>query len=86
MRARPDALALSVAKTQLAHVHPQWDVQRVARKMSDFNLTVLPVLDEEHAKMIGVVTVDDLLEVLLPQGWRASSAWARWRSRCTAPP
>ena len=71
VRARPDALALSVAKTQLAHVHPQWDVLRVARKMSDFNLAVLPVLDEEHAKMIGVVTVDDLLEVLLPQGWRA---------------
>jgi CBS domain-containing protein len=44
---------------------------RVSRKMSDFNLTVLPVLDEEHNKMIGVVTVDDLLEELLPQGWRA---------------
>ena len=31
---------------------------------------VLPVLDAEHGKMIGVVTVDDLLEELLPQGWR----------------
>jgi CBS domain-containing protein len=38
--------------------------------MSDFNLTVLPVLDGEHEEMIGVVTVDDLLEELLPQGWR----------------
>ncbi len=70
VRARPTELALSVARTQLAHVHPQWDVLRVSRKMSDFNLTVLPVLDEEHSKMIGVVTVDDLLEELLPQGWR----------------
>ena len=71
VRARPGELALSVARTQLAHVHPHWDVLRVSRKMSDFNLTVLPVLDDEHAKMIGVVTVDDLLEELLPQGWRA---------------
>jgi CBS domain-containing protein len=71
VRARPDDLALSVARTQLAHVHPHWDVLRVSRKMSDFNLTVLPVLDDEHNKMIGVVTVDDLLEELLPQGWRA---------------
>jgi len=71
VRARPTELALSVARTQLAHVHPHWDVLRVSRKMSDFNLTVLPVLDDEHAKMIGVVTVDDLLEELLPQGWRA---------------
>jgi Mg/Co/Ni transporter MgtE len=38
--------------------------------MSDFNLTVLPVLDDEHSQMIGVITVDDLLEELLPQGWR----------------
>jgi hypothetical protein len=71
VRARVGELALSVARTQLAHVHPHWDVLRVSRKMSDFNLTVLPVLDDEHAKMIGVVTVDDLLEELLPQGWRA---------------
>ena len=52
-------------------MHPHWDVLRVSRKMCDFNLTVLPVLDDEHSKMIGVVTVDDLLEELLPQGWRS---------------
>ena len=70
VRARPSELALSASRTQLAHVHPHWDVLRVSRKMSDFNLTVLPVVDEEHQRMIGVVTVDDLLEELLPQGWR----------------
>jgi predicted transcriptional regulator len=70
VRARGTELALSVARTQLAHVHPQWDLHRVARKMSDFNLTTLPVLDADHGAMIGVVTVDDLLEELLPQGWR----------------
>jgi Mg/Co/Ni transporter MgtE len=70
VRAREGELALSVAQTQLAHVHPHWDLHRVSRKMSDFNLTVLPVLDGEHEEMIGVVTVDDLLEELLPQGWR----------------
>jgi CBS domain-containing protein len=70
VRARESELALAVARTQLTHVHPHWDLHRVARKMSDFNLTVLPVLDEQHVHMIGVVTVDDLLEELLPQGWR----------------
>ena len=64
VRARSNELALAVARTQLAHVHPHWDVLRVTRKMSDFNLTVVPVLDDEHSKMIGVVTVDDLLEGL----------------------
>jgi CBS domain-containing protein len=70
VRAKGSELALSVALTQLAHVHPHWDLHRIARKMSDFNLTVLPVLDDEHESMIGVITVDDLLEELLPQGWR----------------
>jgi Mg/Co/Ni transporter MgtE len=70
VRSRDHDLALSVARTQLAHVHAQWDLHRVARKMSDFNLTVLPVLDDDHHATLGVVTVDDLLEELLPQGWR----------------
>ncbi len=70
VRARESETALSVARTPLAHVHPQWDLHQVARKMSDFNLTVVPVLDDEHDQVVGVVTVDDLLETLLPQGWR----------------
>jgi CBS domain-containing protein len=70
VRSRETDLALSVARTHLAHVHAQWDLMRVARKMSDFNLTVLPVLDDDHHATLGVVTVDDLLEDLLPQGWR----------------
>jgi Mg/Co/Ni transporter MgtE len=37
--------------------------------MTDFNLTVAPVMDEQH-RMVGVITVDDVLEMLLPTGWR----------------
>ena len=70
VRARATDLALTVARTNLAHVHSHWDVDQTARKMSDFNIIVLPVYDEDHSKMIGVVTVDDLLEELLPHGWR----------------
>ena len=38
--------------------------------MSDYNLTVAPVLDPEHATILGVITVDDVLELLLPSGFR----------------
>jgi Mg/Co/Ni transporter MgtE len=38
--------------------------------MSDFNLTVAPVMDTEHQHILGVVTVDDVLEMLIPSGWR----------------
>jgi CBS domain-containing protein len=38
--------------------------------MSDFNLAVAPVLDPDHGRVLGVITVDDVLELLLPTGWR----------------
>jgi CBS domain-containing protein len=66
----PDAPLSSVATGELAHVHPDWDLGATVRKMSDFNLTVAPVLDPDHGRILGVITVDDVLELLLPQGWR----------------
>jgi CBS domain-containing protein len=48
----------------------QVDIPGVARKMTDFNLGVLPVVDEQR-RVIGIVTVDDVLEVMLPTDWRA---------------
>jgi magnesium transporter len=70
IRAHPDDLLSSTAKAISAHVHADWDLHGVLRKMSDFNLTVAPVLDDEHRAILGVVTVDDILELLLPSGWR----------------
>jgi Mg/Co/Ni transporter MgtE len=37
--------------------------------MTDYNLTIVPVVDD-HEQVIGVVTVDDVLALLLPTGWR----------------
>jgi Mg/Co/Ni transporter MgtE len=37
--------------------------------MADYNLTSIPVADEQ-GQMMGVVTVDDVLEAMLPRGWR----------------
>jgi len=70
VRSRPTSKVSDMMRADPAHVHPNWDVHRIGRQMSDFNLTVVPVLDEEHRSVLGVVTVDDLLELLLPQGWR----------------
>jgi CBS domain-containing protein/sporulation protein YlmC with PRC-barrel domain len=49
------------------------DVVDVAVLMSDFNLITIPVVDE-HRKMIGIITVDDVLEVTLPDDWRRREA------------
>ena len=59
---------------EIAEREPVWvgtgaDLPEVARMMTDYNLVMLPVLDGEE-RMVGVVTVDDVLELTLPAGWR----------------
>jgi Mg/Co/Ni transporter MgtE len=66
----PAAARISdVADLDPAAVRPDTDLHAIVRKMSDFNLAAAPVIDDHH-RMIGVVTVDDVLELLLPTGWR----------------
>ena len=45
------------------------DLEEVARLLTDYDLTVVPVVDDEE-RLLGVITVDDVLELLLPRGWR----------------
>jgi len=70
IQSRPDSTLAEMAHTDFGHVHPDWDVGATVRKMSDYNLTVAPVLDEDHRSILGVITVDDVLELLMPSGWR----------------
>ena len=44
-------------------------VEELARLMTDFNLTLVPVLDAER-HLLGAVSADDVLESVLPRGWR----------------
>ena len=48
---------------------PGEDKKEVARKMAEYNLLALPVVDGT-GMLHGVVTVDDALEALLPEGWK----------------
>jgi CBS domain-containing protein len=66
---------------EVAEHEPVWvgtdaEVPEVARMMTDYNLVMLPVLNEEE-RMVGVVTVDDVLELTLPSGWRRRFGVAR---------
>jgi Mg/Co/Ni transporter MgtE len=58
-----------LAESRPAHVHPDTDFVDLALVMSDYNLAVVPVTDTEH-RILGVVTVDDVLEAAIPADWR----------------
>jgi CBS domain-containing protein len=66
----------TLIETQLPMVTADTDVPELARLMSDYDLTAMPVVDGD-GKPIGVVSVDDLLERLLPEEWRWRAGAAR---------
>lgn len=69
VRADPEAGVAELDVQYIPRLIAEADFEEVARLMADYNLTAAPVVDGEE-RMIGVVTVDDVLEVLLPKGWR----------------
>jgi CBS domain-containing protein len=52
------------------------DLPEVARLMTDFNLTAMPVVDAD-GRAVGIIAVDDVLELLLPDEWRRRAGVAR---------
>ena len=52
------------------------DVPDVARVMSDYNLVAMPVLDADR-RPVGIIAVDDVLELLVPEEWRWRAGAAR---------
>ncbi|MFM5951984.1 MAG: magnesium transporter MgtE N-terminal domain-containing protein [Micrococcales bacterium] len=55
--------------TELEPVSASTPISQIHRTLANYNLVALPVVDEEH-HLIGVVTVDDVLDHLLPEDWR----------------
>jgi hypothetical protein len=69
LRVEPGQRLEAIVKHEVPCLSPDASFEEVARLMADYNLTSIPVGDE-NGRMLGVVTVDDVLEAMLPRGWR----------------
>ena len=69
----PDRTLIDVCDTDPVRVGADADAVDVAVLMTDYNLITIPVVDDER-RMLGVITVDDILEVTLPDDWRRREA------------
>lgn len=67
--ADPDAEVANVMETDLQTATPDTEARAVARTIAEYNLLALPVVDAE-GRLLGAVTVDDAMELLLPEGWK----------------
>jgi CBS domain-containing protein len=69
VRADEDSSIAELLPAYTPRLVPTADFEEVARLMADFNLMAVAVVDAKQ-QMIGVITVDDVLETMLPKGWR----------------
>lgn len=59
--------------TSLEPVRVDASAAEVSRILASYNLVSLPVVDDTH-RLVGVVTIDDVLDYLLPDDWRSSTS------------
>jgi Mg/Co/Ni transporter MgtE len=70
LREAPAELVGGIADTDLLTLAPDIPLAAVTRYFAAYNLVCGPVVDDQN-HLLGAVTVDDLLDHLLPHNWRA---------------
>jgi CBS domain-containing protein len=73
VQADPADRVIDVADTDPVRVGADTDITDVAVLMTDYNLITIPVVDDAR-RLLGVITVDDVLEVAVPEDWRRREA------------
>jgi len=69
LREPPSELVAGVLDTGITYLHADATLEDVATFLATYNLVAAPVVDED-GRLLGTVAVDDLLDHLLPEGWR----------------
>ena len=77
LREPPSTLVAAALDDSMDPLRPDASIDEVAAHLATYNLVAAPVVDEA-GRLLGAVTVDDLLDHMLPEGWRDN---ARLRPR-----
>jgi magnesium transporter len=67
--AEPSAPLAAVMRTEFQSAYPDEPAREVAQRIAEYNLLALPVVDQA-GDILGIITVDDAMEILLPKNWR----------------
>jgi len=69
LREPPFELVAGALDAEMARLRPDASLADVTRFFASYNLVCAPVVDDEE-HLLGAVTVDDVLDHLLPDNWR----------------
>ncbi|MDP9024713.1 MAG: CBS domain-containing protein, partial [Candidatus Eremiobacteraeota bacterium] len=67
--ALPTAFIERIMETDLITVHPSASAEEVAATIARYDLLAVPVVDD-RGKMLGIVTVDDAIDAIMPEDLR----------------
>lgn len=73
LRYAPHERLSTILDSETEAVHFTTQDHEVARVLASYDLVAVPVVDGEH-RLVGVITVDDVLDHLLPDDWRTRDA------------
>lgn len=71
LREPPTTRLGSILETDFEQVHPSDGIGKITRLLATYNMTAWPICDE--GLLVGAVSVDDVLDDLLPEDWREGS-------------
>ncbi|MDR0990386.1 MAG: CBS domain-containing protein [Propionibacteriaceae bacterium] len=69
LREPPSAMVSSLIDTELEPLDAQTPLALVSRYFATYDMVVAPVVDSQ-SRLVGAVTVDDVLDHMLPEDWR----------------
>ncbi|MEO9236865.1 MAG: CBS domain-containing protein [Jatrophihabitantaceae bacterium] len=69
LREPPSSLVSGVMDADIDPLTPESTLQQVTRHLATYNLVAVPVVDEND-RLLGAVSVDDVIDHLLPEDWR----------------
>jgi len=69
LREPPSTLVAGALDNSMDPLRPAASIEQVAAHLATYNLVAAPVVDD-NGRLLGAVTVDDLLDHMLPENWR----------------
>jgi Mg/Co/Ni transporter MgtE len=76
LREPPSSLVSGVVDSDIDPLQPDAPLPLVTSYLATYNLVAVPIVDDDD-HLLGAVTVDDVLDHLLPEGWRERPLDAR---------
>lgn len=69
LREPPSTLVGQIVQSNVEWPRPDSSLEQVTATLAAYNLVACPVIDELN-HLVGAVTIDDVIDHLLPEGWR----------------